>query len=393
MGLLVSKRRIREAAVVNSLAGNETTQAPSVASVSTALAAKLAATIMSPSSGQYVRWNGSAWVNAGIQAGDVPTLNQNTTGTAANVTASSNGTLTTLSALSLPSSQVTGLGTAAALNVPASGDATSGEVVKGSDSRLSDSRTPTTHNHDDRYYTEGEVDAIIAGLPSGGASELTDLSDVTISSPVAGQFLRRGASEWENTGIQASDLPSSIDAAKIGAGTVSNTVFGYLAGLTSAAQTQLDAKATKDVCDTVASDTSLNGTNGNWTTLSDLTVSIPVGKNAIDALVNFRLPTSGVSTQGRFIITAGTINEADGAPVGVFFPHGGTSSAMVYTAATGVISGGVRSSDTTSVVFSAHMALEVTSTVTLSFQYLTGTGTANQLVAQSTTNIRAQLLV
>lgn len=37
-----------------------------------------------------------------------PTLNQNTTGTAANITATSNSTLTTLSALSLPGSQVTG---------------------------------------------------------------------------------------------------------------------------------------------------------------------------------------------------------------------------------------------------------------------------------------------
>ena len=37
-----------------------------------------------------------------------PTFNQNTTGTAANITATSNSTLTTLSALSLPGSQVTG---------------------------------------------------------------------------------------------------------------------------------------------------------------------------------------------------------------------------------------------------------------------------------------------
>lgn len=43
-----------------------------------------------------------------ISASDVPTLNQNTTGTAANITATSNSTLTTLSALSLPYSQVTG---------------------------------------------------------------------------------------------------------------------------------------------------------------------------------------------------------------------------------------------------------------------------------------------
>lgn len=45
---------------------------------------------------------------AAAVAGNFPTLNQNTTGTAANITATSNSTLTTLSALSLPYSQVTG---------------------------------------------------------------------------------------------------------------------------------------------------------------------------------------------------------------------------------------------------------------------------------------------
>jgi len=54
--------------------------------------------------------NGTAGVPSfrAIVAADIPTLNQNTTGTAANVTASSNSTLTTLSALSLPGSQVSG---------------------------------------------------------------------------------------------------------------------------------------------------------------------------------------------------------------------------------------------------------------------------------------------
>lgn len=43
-----------------------------------------------------------------IVAADIPTLNQNTTGTASNITASSNSTLTTLTALSLPTSQLSG---------------------------------------------------------------------------------------------------------------------------------------------------------------------------------------------------------------------------------------------------------------------------------------------
>lgn len=43
--------------------------------------------------------------------------------------------------------------------------------------------------------------------------------------------------------IGASDLPSGIDAAKISAGSVSNTEFDYLNGVTSAIQAQIDLKA------------------------------------------------------------------------------------------------------------------------------------------------------
>ncbi len=39
------------------------------------------------------------------------------------------------------------LGTAAALDVPATGDATTAQVVKGTDTRLSDARTPASHTH------------------------------------------------------------------------------------------------------------------------------------------------------------------------------------------------------------------------------------------------------
>ena len=42
--------------------------------------------------------------------------------------------------------------------------------------------------------------------------------------------------------VTAGDLPTGIDAVKIGAGAVDNTEFGYLNGVTSAIQTQLDTK-------------------------------------------------------------------------------------------------------------------------------------------------------
>jgi hypothetical protein len=66
-------------------------------------------------SGQYARGNGSAVALSAIQAGDVPTLNQNTTGTAANVTATLDQIPAPGANVSLNSKKVTNLanGTAA----------------------------------------------------------------------------------------------------------------------------------------------------------------------------------------------------------------------------------------------------------------------------------------
>ena len=74
----------------------------------TTAAAAITALAGTQTSGYYLRSNGTNTVLAAIVATDVPTLNQSTTGTSANVTATSNSTLTTLSALSLPGTQVSG---------------------------------------------------------------------------------------------------------------------------------------------------------------------------------------------------------------------------------------------------------------------------------------------
>lgn len=58
------------------------------------------------------------------------------------------------------------LGTGAALNVAASGDAASGEVVRGSDTRLTNARTPTSHTHSAADLASGRFDA--ARLPAEG---------------------------------------------------------------------------------------------------------------------------------------------------------------------------------------------------------------------------------
>ena len=56
--------------------------------------------ITTPATTQYVRYNGTNWVNQTISAGDVPTLNQNTTGSAATVTEAAQTAITSVGTLS-----------------------------------------------------------------------------------------------------------------------------------------------------------------------------------------------------------------------------------------------------------------------------------------------------
>ena len=55
--------------------------------------------ITSVAAAQFLRHNGTNWVNAAIIAGDIPTLNQNTTGTAASVTGVAQPTITSVGTL------------------------------------------------------------------------------------------------------------------------------------------------------------------------------------------------------------------------------------------------------------------------------------------------------
>ena len=62
------------------------------------------------------------------------------------------------------------LGTAAALDVPVSGNASSSQVVKGDDSRLTDARTPVSHTHTLSEVTDAGTAAALNVATSGDAS-------------------------------------------------------------------------------------------------------------------------------------------------------------------------------------------------------------------------------
>ena len=80
------------------------------------------ASVTTPGTSPKVTYNAKGLVTSGttLSSGDIPNNSANTTGTSANVTAASNSTLTTLSALSLPYSQLTGAPSALTFNAPLS---------------------------------------------------------------------------------------------------------------------------------------------------------------------------------------------------------------------------------------------------------------------------------
>lgn len=67
------------------------------------------------------------------------------------------------------------LGTAAAYDVPASGNASNTQVAKGDDGRLTDARTPTAHNQDANTITTGTL--AIGRIPTGTTSTTVPLGN------------------------------------------------------------------------------------------------------------------------------------------------------------------------------------------------------------------------
>ncbi len=106
--------------------------------------------------------------------------------------------------------------------------------------------------------TDGASLASIAALTSGVVA-------ITGVGTAAGRTITGTANEITVTngdgvsGNPTLSLASGIDATKIGAGTVSSTEFGYLDGVTSAIQTQINAKQTTDATLTALAAYNTNG--------------------------------------------------------------------------------------------------------------------------------------
>jgi hypothetical protein len=291
-------------------------------------------------SGQYLRGNGTNVIMSAIQATDVPTLNQNTTGTAANITATSNSTLTTLSALSLPGSQVTGNISGSAGSVSGTNIVSNSNLSQMGANTIKGNNTGATANAAD--LTTAQVTAMLNQFTS-------TLQGVVPSSGGGTSNFLRADGTWatpSGTGVTSVSVASANGFAGTSSGgstpslTLSTTITGLLKGNGTA------VSAATAGTDYVIPSGSITGTAANITATSNSTLT---------TLSALSLPGSQISgnISGNAANVTGTVAIANGGTGQT------TQQAAINTLAGAVTAGYYLRGDGTNAIMSAIQASDI----------------------------------
>ena len=232
----------------------------------------------SVTSGQYLRGNGTDVVMSTIQVSDVPTLNQNTTGTAANVT----GTVAIANG-------GTGETTRQAAIDALAGAVTSGQYLRGNGtdvvmSAIQAADVPTLNQN--TTGTAANVTGTVA-IANGGTGETTRQAaiDALAGAVTSGQYLRGNGTDVVMSAIQAADVPTlnqnTTGTAANVTGTVAVANGGTGATTAANARTSLSAAASGANTDI----TSVALTTGKITTAPTANTDI-VNKEYADAIAS-----------------------------------------------------------------------------------------------------------
>lgn len=189
--------------------------------------------------------------------------------------------------------------------------------------------SPAKWQHQMLHASEVDNDSAVTGTHVDDALNHLNNTKVDANAAITGATATKVTYDSKGlvtsgTSLTASDLPSSIDATKIASGTVDNTQFGYLNGVTSAIQTQLNNKK-----DTVTYGNVYAVTVGASTTVY-AAVSGLTTFNATESNRHFAVPVAG-TLKNLYVKMSGT-QSATGTLV-ITMRNNATSSSVAVTVA------------------------------------------------------------